>query len=532
MASLNFKGKNIIWNHHLSVPYHTLDADKELSYKPEKADGNLIIEGDNLLALKSLLPKYTGKIKCIYIDPPYNTGNEGWVYNDKVNSPLIKEWLDQEVGKDDLTRHDKWLCMMTPRLKLLRELLKEDGFIFISIDDNELHHLRSLMNEIFSEQNYVTTITWRRKKETANDNKGFAIKGEYILAYGKSASSTVKQIDLSEDYIKSSYKEPTTEYPLGKWRPVPIAVSKGHQGGGYVYSITTPSSKQIEREWLYPEESYKELLANKRIYFGQKSDGIPQRVIYEFESEGTPPDNIWLDAGTNKEGKKQLEELIPNAQFDNVKPTLLIKRLLMISSNKTDNDIILDSFAGSGTTAQAVLELNKEEDGGNRKFILIQMTEANKKEPHKNVCKDITQVRIQKAIEKHQLSSGFSYLRTGTPIDAEAMLSGNLPAYNELAKYIYYLASGKSIEKENEIDESTYYVGTYPEGFVYLIYHENMDRLTKLALTLDIAQAINKMHPKGKKVVYAPACYLDEDYLDEHNIQFVSVPYNLFDRVQ
>ena len=149
MPTLQFKGKNIIWNHHLSIPYYTLDEVEKLHFQPEKADGNLIVEGDNLLALKALLPQYAGKVKCIYIDPPYNTGNEGWVYNDNVNSPMLKDWLGKEVGKDDLTRHDKWLCMMVPRLKLLRELLADDGAIFISIDDCEQHTLRMVLDEIF-----------------------------------------------------------------------------------------------------------------------------------------------------------------------------------------------------------------------------------------------------------------------------------------------------------------------------------------------------------------------------------------------
>jgi adenine-specific DNA-methyltransferase len=146
MTSLNFKGKSAVWNHHLSVPFHTLDEDKKLSLKGENADENLIIEGDNLLALKALLPKYQGKVKCVYIDPPYNTGNEGWVYNDKVNAPVIRDWYKQTVGKDDLAKHDKWLCMITPRIKLLYELLSSDGVMFISIDDNEFAYLRVLIS--------------------------------------------------------------------------------------------------------------------------------------------------------------------------------------------------------------------------------------------------------------------------------------------------------------------------------------------------------------------------------------------------
>src|SRR3990167_2910573 len=176
MATLHFKGKSAVWNHHLSVPYHTLEKDAKKSLKGKDDAENLIIEGDNLLALKALLPQYQGKVKCIYIDPPYNTGNENWVYSDNVSSPTIKEWVGQVVGKEgeDLTRHDKWLCMMTPRLKLLRELLAEDGAIFVSIDDNEQHHLRALMDEVFGEPNFITNILWQKKYAASNDAKYFS----------------------------------------------------------------------------------------------------------------------------------------------------------------------------------------------------------------------------------------------------------------------------------------------------------------------------------------------------------------------
>jgi adenine-specific DNA-methyltransferase len=186
MSTLLFKGKSIIWNHHLSVPYHTLDDVPKLDFLPEKANGNLIIEGDNLLALKALLPQYTGLIKCIYIDPPYNTGEEKWVYNDNVNSPLIKDWLGKEVGKNDLTRHDKWLCMMTPRLRLLKDLLTDDGVICISIDDNELANLLNLMNEIFGEENKEEVICWRRRHNQPNDkSKAICKVAEFIVVYSK-----------------------------------------------------------------------------------------------------------------------------------------------------------------------------------------------------------------------------------------------------------------------------------------------------------------------------------------------------------
>ena len=186
MPTLQFKGKNIIWNHHMRVPYHTLERVEELDYQADKANGNIIVEGDNLTALKALLPEYAGKVKCIYIDPPYNTGEEHWVYNDNVNSPIIKNWIGKEVGKDDLTKHDKWLCMMTPRLKLLNELLKpDDGVIFISIDDNEQANLKLLCDAVFGENNFVATIIWEKKFSPQNDAKWFSDNHDYILVYAK-----------------------------------------------------------------------------------------------------------------------------------------------------------------------------------------------------------------------------------------------------------------------------------------------------------------------------------------------------------
>lgn len=199
MPTLQFKGKNIIWNHHLSVPYHTLEEISKLHFQPDKANGNLIIEGDNLLALKALLPMYAGKVKCICIDPPYNTGNEGWVYNDRVNSPLIKDWLGKEVGKDDLTRHDKWLCIMTPRLRLLRELLADDGVICVNIDDNELDNLRNVMNEVFGEENFRNFIIIRRGIKSVQaqfdtiDRLNYG--AEYVVIYTKNQTSGLRNLN-------------------------------------------------------------------------------------------------------------------------------------------------------------------------------------------------------------------------------------------------------------------------------------------------------------------------------------------------
>ncbi len=537
MATLQFKGKAAVWNHHLSVPYHTLEKDAKKSLKGADDAENLIIEGDNLLALKALLPQYQGRVKCIYIDPPYNTGNEGWVYNDNVNSPMIKDWIGKVVGKEgeDLTRHDKWLCMMTPRLKLLREFLSEDGTIFISIDDNEVHHLRMVMNEIFGPENFITMVSWQRKKESSNDSKNIAVKVEYVLVYSKSILSQLHLISLSEEYLESSYNEPTKEFPDGRWRPVPIATTKGHKSGGYTYEIETPSGKKHKREWAYPEQSFKRLVEEGRVYYGKDGSGVPQRVIYAHESEGIPASNVWNnlwdDAGTNKQGKKEILEIFGDNFFDTPKPTVLIKRILELGADK--NSIVLDAFAGSGTTAHAVLEMNAA-DKGARKFILVQLPEEIEKgtpayKAGFRWVHELTRERVKRVIANMKSKAGFSYSTLGPAIDTDTLLDGKLPKFNEFAKYVYYLATGKNLVDEKKIEEKSGFVGKTENESIWLLYKQDMDALKGLAITLDWAQEAHKKD-KGRKVVYAPACYLDDETLDQYSIKFVSIPYNLFER--
>src|SRR3989339_760281 len=226
MANLNFKGKTFVQNHHLAVPYHQLVPVKSKSLTANLSlKDNLIIHGDNLKALKALLPTYAGKIKCIYIDPPYNTGNESWVYNDKVNSPKIKKWLCKVVGNEsaDLCRHDKWLCMMYPRLKLLRDLLRDDGAIFISIDDNEHCHLKMAMDEIFGSENFVTNIIWQKKYTQSNDAKYFSSTHDFIVCYGKNIENSNFKINLLErtEAQNARYKNPDND-PRGGWMTQPL----------------------------------------------------------------------------------------------------------------------------------------------------------------------------------------------------------------------------------------------------------------------------------------------------------------------
>lgn len=527
MPTLQFKGKNIIWNHHLSIPYHTLEEVSKLTFQPHKGEENLIIEGDNLLALKALLPQYAGKVKCIYIDPPYNTGNEGWIYNDRVNSPLIKEWLGKEVGKDDLTRHDKWLCMLAPRVRLLRELLADDGAICISIDDIELGNLLRVLDEIFGEQNKEEIICWRRRHNQPNDkSKAIAKVAEFIVVYAKNlevlkAKGTFNGLPLTGDF-----SNPDND-PKGDWASKPWKAGTGQTGTRY--KIKTPTGKILDEDWLGTEDTFKSYLNEGRIYWPKGGDGYPRKKYYKFEreEEGQCAHNFWghEEFGSNQEASEEIKGL--KIEFDNPKPTRLIKALTRILTLKSS--LILDSFSGSGTTMHAVMELNKE-DGGNRKCIMVQMTEATEQEPKKNVCKDITRERVKRAIEKYGYKSGFKYLRVGDPIDAETMLSGTLPTYKQFAKYVYYLCTGEYLENDKVIDEKSYFVGMHKKDAIYLIYNKDYDTLTRLALNLPIAEGILKAHKNKKVIVYAPACFLDEEYLAEKNIEFVGIPYNLFRR--
>jgi adenine-specific DNA-methyltransferase len=572
MPTLQFKGKNIIWNHHMSVPYHTLERVEEIDYQPEKSNGNLIVEGDNLTALKALLPEFGGQVKCIYIDPPYNTGEEHWIYNDKANSPVIREWIGKEVGKEDLTKHDKWLCMMTPRLKLLKELLSDDGVIFISIDENEEHHLRSLMDEIFGENNFIEKVIWN--KRIPKNDKGIGNIHEYILIY--SNSDTIRHefkmpkdgIDEVYDFVDSLKKKKIpiedAEKELKKfykkkgydrgitlycnldenyriWGKINVSWPNASIGPRYdiLHPKTKKPTKVPDNGWRYTEETFRKYLDYKNVkerYDGSYVCG----QIWFAKDENTQPSFIkYLDSvndflfrsilSLKSSGKEELKELMPDTDFPHPKTFKLIKKLVQTIPGK--DFIVLDSFAGSGTTGHAVIELNKE-DGGNRRYIMVQMPENSKKEPEKNICKDITRERIVRAIEKYGYESGFEYLRVGQPLDAETLLSGHLPPYETFAKYVYYLATGEHLADAGSIDQQSYFVGSKSNQDIYLIYSDDMQTLQNLALNYEKAEAMRKRSGEKKIIIYAPACFLDEEMLSEMKIEFVSIPYNLFERNQ
>lgn len=572
MPTLQFKGKNIIWNHHLAVPYHTLDEVPELHYQHEKANGNMIIEGDNLIALKALLPQFAGKIKCVFIDPPYNTGNDveegkSWVYSDKVNNPLIKEWLGKEVSRDDLTRHDKWLCMIVPRLKLLKELLHDDGAIFIAIDDNEYASLKMIMDEIFLEENFVANIVWQARKSVQNDTD-ISVNHNYILVYGKNRRQTDRRLKESNadrwyqmpGFVfrpllldKSKFSNPDND-PRGPWKADPFDAP--HIRENLTYPIINPNTGKEYlppkgRCWRTEEKNYEKFLKDNRVLFGKKGTSGPQLKVFwdekkeygEVETswwgEGSADIYLnedfdfetvseWTNYGTTTSGSKMLQFLFDSEKvFNNPKPVELIKHIIKQTTNKTD--IILDSFAGSGTTMHAVMDLNKE-DGGNRKCIMVQMTEATEAEPNKNICKDITRERVKRAIDKYGYDSGFKYYRLGIPLDAETMLEGQLPTYNQFAKYVFYLCTGENLEAEDKINEAEFYVGEFGKQAIYLVYKQDYETLTRLALNLTLAEKIKEQQPGKRRIVYAPSCFLDEEYLTDNQFEYVGIPYNLFSR--
>ena len=530
MPQLQFKGKSFVQNHHLTVKYHQLvpQKTKSLTDKISLKD-NLIIHGDNLIALKALLPTYAGKIKCIYIDPPYNTGNEGWKYNDNLTHPMFKDWLKKTVDKDDLTRHDKWLCMMMPRLKLLRELLSDDGVIFVSIDDNEQHRLRMLMDEVFDEQNFITNIIWQKKYTQSNDAKYFSDTHDFILLYAKSINSFLINPLKRTDEQKGRYENPDND-PRGPWMSQPIQVKTPSEK--YIFEIVTPKGKKFlppqGRSWQFSKERYLELVRDNRIWFGSNGLNVPR--IKKFLSDvkdGVIPKTIWLynEVGSNDDAKRTIKEILINDTFDLPKPVELLKRVIDLSGNK--DSIILDSFAGSGTMAQAVLQLNKE-DGGNRKFILVECEDYADKitaERVRRVIKGVPKAKDENL--RKGLGGSFSYFDLGEPIEMESILSGkSLPTFMELARYVFYTATGEEFD-EKKVDQKNNYIGESKEYQVYLFYKPDLEYLKNTALTLDRAKALPKFTGK-RRLVFAPTKYLDSDHLDQYHIDFAQLPFEIY----
>lgn len=538
MPTLHWIGKDKIINHHQEVPYKVLNHEYGFSENGKTetavATGNLIINGDNLEALKSLLPKYEGKVSCIYIDPPYNTGNESWVYNDNVNSPKIKKWLGKVVGKEseDLTRHDKWLCMMYPRLKLLHKLLAKDGAIFISIDDNEQANLKLMMDEIFGIGNFVKNIAVVNNLKGRSDDKFIATAHESLLIYQKGNFIT-NGVEIPNEYY-NEYKEkdslgnyrllglrkrgsnsreidrPNLFYPI-YYNKMDNKISINRQDNSI--EILPKLSNGENGNWRWGKETLEKRINEIEIRIVKKrnefdvfqkdyldNDGIEKRI---------KPKSFWQGSEFSSEaGTLQLKKIFEQKSFETPKSVDLIEYCLQQATNK--NSIILDSFAGSGTTAHAVLNLNKQ-DQGNRKFILIEMEEY---------AETITAERVKRVIngyaDKEGTGGSFDYYSLGEPLFDEHNNLNETIAIEKIREYVWFT--------ETRIPYTTQevnlpFMGNYNDTGYYFIYEKNS--LT----TLDYDALADYVRQKAERyIIYADNCLLPETFMREKNIEFKKIP--------
>lgn len=551
MSTLSFKGKSFIKNHHLTVPYHELLPNTAASLTNViSLNDNIIIHGDNLKALKALLPNFGGRVKCIYIDPPYNTGNEGWRYSDSVNSEMMRQWLKENkpVDHEDLTRHDKWLCMMMPRLYLLRSLLREDGVIFVSIDDNEIHHLRMLMDEIFSDTNYIGTFVWKRRASSALAQNMISVDHEYVLAYQNGAFQQF--LGLKKD--PTAYSNPDND-PNGPWTlgDLTVGMTKEQRPNQY-YDLVDPKTgmrypANPKRVWAFIPESMEREIQMGRVVFPEMPTNRPmyKRYLNNLKSDINPV-STWireiseqkrsnqevdsnealsLFSGLNSEGTRQIQAIFDDEAFSYPKPVSLVKHL--IRQVAKDDDIVLDSFAGSGTTGQAVLELNQE-DGGHRKFILIEMEDYADRLTAERIRRLVRGIPTNQSNKSTKTLAGtFSFFELGRPLDIAGILSGEtLPTYHDLARYVFYTATGEHFDSTT-VEEDRYFIGESAQYLVYLLYKPDLAYLKKAALTLDLAEALPSK-PGKMRLIFAPSKFLDNEYLEEHHIKFVQLPFEIF----
>jgi len=378
MPELIFKGKEYVYNHHLTVPYRPLLPDAAKSVGAADMNGNLVIHGDNLHALKALLPRYAGSVDLVFIDPPYNTGNEGWCYNDNVRSPFIKEWLSSNpVGIEDTLRHDKWLAMMWPRLTLLRELLSDRGSLWMTLDDNEVHRARMMLDEIFGAENFVATCVWQKNFAPKNSAQFFSEDHDYVLVIAKNQPLWRPRLLERTAEMEARYSNPDND-PRGPWTSGDLSARNYYSEGRY--PITCPGGRLIKGPppgtyWRVNKERFRDLDRDGRIWWGADKNNQPRLKRYLADvKQGRVPQTLWFydDVGHTQDAKKQLLEIgVLSGEEESItpKPVGLIERVLEIGADY--DALVLDSFAGSGTTAHAVLKANAA-DNGTRRFILVE----------------------------------------------------------------------------------------------------------------------------------------------------------------
>ncbi|WP_282182755.1 site-specific DNA-methyltransferase [Aliiroseovarius marinus] len=593
MTELNFKGKEFVYNHHLSVPIRPLEMHGDKGIGDPSLDGNLIIQGDNLHALKALLPMYAGKVDCIFIDPPYNTGNEGWAYNDNVNAPMIKEWLAANpIGIDDGLRHDKWCAMMWPRLKLLHELLKDGGFFFASIDHNESQHFRNLLDAIFGEDAFVANIAWQ-KRTSPEARKRLGPAHDTIYVFQKTGDDAkLNKLERSEEQ-EAEFTNPDDD-PKGPWTSTDLTGQNPDptKRKDQQYKIELGNGERVDpprgRCWAVLEPEFKRLKAEGRIWFGVNGDARPRVKTYLSEAEGVTSWTWWpnSEVGHNQEAKKEIQSILDDESFDYPKPVRLVRRILDLAMSK--DGLILDSFAGSGTTAHAVLEANKR-DGGNRRFILVEMEDYADRLTAERVRRVINgydfqgtqktellreklswskidkadklrdQVAAIENLHGHEfdkiaksvkddhlvvtgekkvadraegLGGSFTYCTLGDPIELDAILTGeSLPEWEGLGRILFHMATSQPLDA-GAMDEGRFYLGTHAGIHVWLIYKPDLDWLKspEAALNLSFARAVAEGAPEDRHVVFASARHVSQKMLADQGlpVEFAPLPFALY----
>lgn len=534
MPTLEWIGKDKVINHHQEVPYRLLD--EKYTYNAKTSE-NKLIHGDNLLALKSLLPEYEGRIDCIYIDPPYNTGNEKWVYNDNVNDPKIKKWLGEVVGAEgeDLSRHDKWLCMMYPRLKLLQKLMSSKGVIYISIDDNELTNLKLICDEIFGARNFIGYITWLKKRKGSFLSKKLISVTEYIVAY----TNDINAIKLfggkakeneSQPIIKRTNKKRTLSFKANS------VFSKLKDGiyckgiyGENINPVTIENDVTIVNGIISNDFSItapfvwsQEFLDNE-IRNGTKviinTNNFQPRVFRksdEFSHKGfySIINGVQIGA-TNEDAYEELKKIFPDRKiFDYSKPKVLISTLIQSATYFNKNAIILDSFAGSGTTAHAVLHMNNH-DGGNRKFILVEMMDY---------ADTITAERVKRVIDGYGegdkavegTGGSFAYYELGAPVFRGDKNLNEEIGEAVIRKYVYFMETKQRLA--TDFDDNRYFMGKHNATAFYFFYEK--EEIT--TLNTEFLSTI-KTKADGY-VIYADKCVLSSKFMGDNGIVFKKIP--------
>ncbi len=532
MPTLNWIGKDAVVKHHLEVPFHLLKDVPELSCG-DPGSGNIIAQGDNLIALKALLPHFAGQVKCVCIDPPYNTGNEGWAYNDNVNSPVIREWLGKVVGKEGetLDRHDRWLCMMYPRLALLKQFLSEDGSIWIHMDDSEIGLLRVLMDEIFGAHRFVACNVWQKRYSRENRD-AIGDVHEYLLVYAMNPERFKEirnRIPLTDDQAKI-YKN-TNNDPKGRWRGIPMT-AQGFRPN-QMYEIVSPSgavhTPPEGRCWSTIEPEFKKLLAQGRIYFGKDGKSQPNIIRYLGEVEGFIPWTWWTheEVGHTDEAKKEIQSIFgTQTAFDTPKPTRISERIIQIATNP--GDLILDSFAGSGTTGHAVLKMNAANPAKDlRRFILVEI------EPR--IACEVTRERVARISEGYTnakgekvpgLGGGFRFCELGEPLFDEAGHIRETVKFGELARHVYFCETREPLPRER-VPKSPL-LGVCRGLAVYLLFNGILGDKSSNGGNVLTRKTLAALPPfKGPKVIYCAGCLIGAERLAEEGITVRQTPYEI-----